>query len=208
MIVKIEWPAHRVYSRRINMDALDHLSSLPLDTLKRIPTCYRMWQLLRICSHTLYLHLGDYHEYKGAIMLVDDKRIDYPSFASRIVTFLSAPHYELSLNMCIDCIWKTCQHSGEMQLESCTKLITWRLSTLTFHTGIGHESPVFRLARSYSFKIGSIVPTAVLIGNYYYELQLAICQSKTYALRRIYEDLPEVYSRMLIFKRALPEDTQ
>ncbi len=45
------------------------ITDLPADVVRRIPTGYRMWQLLRLTCRTFYARFGDYHEARGLTLL-------------------------------------------------------------------------------------------------------------------------------------------
>ncbi len=70
------------------------------DVLRRMPDCYRTWQLLRLTCVTLYIRLGDYHETRDIKLYCDTKPVKYGTFIRAVCSICKSKTWSpMSMDM-------------------------------------------------------------------------------------------------------------
>ncbi len=159
------------------------LNTINVDILRRIPDCYRTWQLLRLTCVTLYKQLGDYHTARDIIMLHNGLPVSYNVFIATLITNLcnigADPNAVLSMHQVCN-LGPTMYLSGHESTRIIDNvLVKWVHEMMTFYR--------------YNYNYGCLIylPTTKNISNY-----ISIGKHKYYALggwkRFIYDELPEM----------------
>ncbi len=176
-----------------------HILDLPKDILQRIPPSYRMWKLLQLTCKTLNTRLGDYHTNRELIFVTDcDTIISYKEAVIGIIKHMtcesaSQQYYSLAKNE-----WFTCPH-GNKWLNRNAVIIDWDTDTLyTYDKTNGYHC--ITTCDEYE----DIKSDTIFIGSQRY--RCGASSSSKILYEYIYNELPELYSRMYIVKRMTAKE--
>lgn len=173
---------------------MDHLSQVPTDVLRQIPNCYRIWQLLRLASKAIHSRLGDYHAYKDMITWCDAQCIDYQSFSSQVVRNLRNPGSTQSVLT----IYQNCSLALGPRAGFEAPFIINIMNVITFYDADGYELFQFRLKCAPRTYFDQVLYVVGQINDIPYEIRPECSYPRELAMRKIYEDLPEICSAITL----------
>jgi hypothetical protein len=168
---------------------------IPSDLLRQLADCYRVWKLLCLTSRSIAERLGDYHIYNGYTLSREDNVLDYTDFMRGLMCYLSSAGYsgEYSEEMFIIDIC--------LERRSYIEVFTDNHQIIFYNK---YDADIYFEIKEGFFTIEN---HSIMMFGHKYGIILGKCPSIADALRRIYEDLPGMFSKISIYKRVKYEDT-
>jgi hypothetical protein len=178
--------------------------TLPVDVLRRIPTGYRQWKLLQMTSWAMDDRLGDYHIHHGIHSYdIDDE--SETSYTLLVRDIIESMKHDVCIiyGMYINCVYyDSDSDDNELDIDSSECIFQWYNRDMTIHK----DGRVYHLdhVRDYETRVCGLRHTTLEHVIIYGRKYIPCMQHRGYTRALytwIYNELPAVFSLMVIVKR-------